>query len=507
MLEKIKTLGQLGEIAAAARANGQKVVLAHGVFDILHVGHKRHLDIGKRHADLLIVTLTTDKFVNKGPDRPVFAEKLRAEMVAALECVDYVAISPNPGAEYVLEIVKPSYYLKGSEYADEEADVTGRIKLERLTVEKFGGEVLYTEDITFSSSNLSNRVLQLYPEDTAAYLKELRSRVTVDDLKREVKAVESKRCLIIGDTILDEYIYVEPLGKPAKENIIATRYRSREIFAGGAIATANLVGQMCQSVDLVTLLGKEDSREDFVRASLNQNVNLVPFYRQDGQTTVKSRLVDPAYVKKLIEVAYISDEALPGPEQAALNGWVEANIANYDAVIVNDFGHGMIDEGLVDIVCRKSRFLAVNAQTNSANRGYNLITKYPRADFICIDEPEARLAAVERYAPIETVVREKLEKSIDCHTFVITHGKLGSIVYTPQAGVKRIPALTGEAIDTIGAGDAFFALAAPLLAAGSDPFLAAFIGNAVGAMKVRIVGQRHQITKPEILKYLSTLLK
>ena len=507
MLEKIKTLGQLGEIASAARAKGQKVVLAHGVFDILHVGHKRHLDIGKRHGDLLIVTLTTDKFVNNGPDRPVFAEKLRAEMVAALECVDYVAISPNPGAEYVLEIVKPSYYLKGSEYADEEADVTGRIKLERLTVEKFGGEVLYTEDITFSSSNLSNRVLQLYPEDTAAYLKELRSRVTVDDLKKEVKAVESKRCLIIGDTILDEYVYVEPLGKPAKENIIATRYRSREIFAGGAIATANLVGQMCQSVDLVTLLGKEDSREDFVRASLNQNVKLVPFYRQDGQTTVKSRLVDPAYVKKLIEVAYISDEALPVPEQAVLNGWVEANIANYDAVIVNDFGHGMIDKGLVDIVCRKSKFLAVNAQTNSANRGYNLITKYPRADFICIDEPEARLAAVERYAPIETVVREKLEKSIDCHTFVITHGKLGSIVYTPQAGVKRIPALTGEAIDTIGAGDAFFALAAPLLAAGSDPFLAAFIGNAVGAMKVRIVGQRHQITKPEILKYLSTLLK
>ena len=88
-----------------------------------------------------------------------------------------------------------------------------------------------------------------------------------------------------------------------------------------------------------------------------------------------------------------------------------------------------------------------------------------------------------------------------------THGKLGSIVYTPKGGVKRIPALIGEAIDTIGAGDAFFALAAPLVAKGSDPFLAAFIGNAVGAMKVRIVGQRHQITKPEILKYLSTLLK
>ncbi|MFZ5780993.1 MAG: PfkB family carbohydrate kinase [Pseudomonadota bacterium] len=507
MIGKIKTIAELGEIAAAARSNGRTVVLAHGVFDILHVGHKRHLDIGKGHGDLLIVTLTTDKFVNKGPDRPVFAEKLRAEMVAALECVDYVGVSPNPGAEYVLEIIKPSLYLKGSEYADEEADVTGRIKTERLTVEKFGGKVLYTEDITFSSSNLSNRVLQLYPEEAAAYLKELRARLTFDDLRKEVKAVEDKRCLVIGDTILDEYIYVEPLGKPAKENIIATKYKSREIFCGGAVATANLVGQMCESVDLVTLLGAQDSREDFVRAALHPNVNLVPFFREGGQTTVKSRLVDPAYVKKLIEIAYMSDEALPPPEQSALNGWVEENIGKYDAVIINDFGHGMIDSALVDIVCSKAKFLAVNAQTNSANRGFNLITKYPRADFICIDEPEARLAAVERYAPIETVVREKLERQIDCHTFVITHGKLGSIVYTPEAGVKRIPALTGEAIDTIGAGDAFFAVAGPLLAGGSDPFLAAFIGNAVGAMKVRIVGQRHQITKPEILKYLSTLLK
>lgn len=507
MLEKIKTLSQLGEIAAAARSSGKRVVLAHGVFDILHVGHKRHLDIGKRHGDVLIVTLTTDKFVNKGPDRPVFAEKLRAEMIAALESVDYVGISPNPSAEHIIEIVKPNFYLKGSEYSDEENDVTGRIKTERQTVEKFGGEVLYTEDITFSSSNLSNRVLQLYPEEAAAYLKELRSRITADDLRKEVAAVENKRCLVIGDTILDEYIYVEPLGKPAKENIIATKYKDKEIFCGGAVATANLVAQLCQSVDLVTLLGEQESREDFIRSSLHQNINLVPFYRPGGLTTVKSRLVDPAYVKKLIEVAYLTDEALPEKNQAALNGWVEKNIANYDAVIVNDFGHGMIDAGLVDIVCSKAKFLAVNAQTNSANRGFNLITKYRRADFICIDEPEARLAAVERYAPIETVVRDKLEKCIDCHTFIVTHGKLGSIVYTPQQGVQRIPALTGEAIDTIGAGDAFFALAAPLLASGSDAFLAAFIGNAVGAMKVRIVGQRHQITKPEILKYLSTLLK
>ena len=506
MFEKIKTLGELGEIAAAARAKGKKVVLAHGVFDILHVGHKRHLDIGKRHGDLLVVTLTTDKFVNKGPDRPVFAEKLRAEMVAALECVDYVSVSPNPGAEHVIEIVKPSYYLKGSEYADEEADVTGRIKTERLTVEKFGGEVLYTEDITFSSSNLSNRVMSLYPEETAAYLKELRSRLTVDDVKKEIKAVENKRCLVIGDTILDEYVYVEPLGKPAKENIIATKYKSREIFCGGAIATANLVGQVCASVDLVTLLGKSQSHEELIRANLNQNVNLVPFYREGGQTTVKSRLVDPAYVKKLIEIAYISDESLPADEQATLNDWVEKNIGNYDAVIVNDFGHGMIDDGLIDILCRRARFLAVNAQTNSANRGFNLVTKYPRADFVCIDEPEARLAVADRYSPIEDICC-KLQRRMECRNFIVTHGKRGAVVASADAGVQRIPALIDQAIDTIGAGDAYFAVASPLFGSGCDPFLAGFIGNAAGAMKIRIVGHRHQITRPELIKYITSLLK
>src|SRR5262249_4393943 len=164
MQDKIKTLKQLAEIAAEARGKGKKIVLAHGVFDILHVGHKRHLDIGKSHGDLLIVTLTTDKHVNKGRDRPVSGEKRRAEMAPGLASGDYVGISPNPGAEHVIESVRPNFYLKGSEYSDEEADVTGRIKIERQTVEKFGGEILYTEDITFSSSNLSNRVLQLYPE-------------------------------------------------------------------------------------------------------------------------------------------------------------------------------------------------------------------------------------------------------------------------------------------------------------------------------------------------------
>jgi len=507
MFEKIKSIDELETIAERVRREGRKIVLAHGVFDILHIGHKRHLDIGKKQGDVLIVTITTDLLVNKGPGRPIFSEKLRAEMLAGLASVDFVGISSNPGAEYVIDKIRPDIYLKGSEYSVEENDVTGRITTERVGVERHGGKVVFTEDITFSSSSLANRVLQLYPDEANQYLKDLRSRISLQELLAPLRALQNTRCLVVGDSILDEYVYVEPLGKPSKENIIATRYREREVFCGGVLATANLTAQFCGSVDLVTLLGSTESHEEFIRSSLAPNINLVPFFREGAQTTVKSRLVDPGYIKKLIEVAYLADALLTPETQDELNSWVEKEIENYDVVIVNDFGHGMIDETLIDILCSKAKFLAVNAQTNSANRGYNLVTKYPRADLVCIDEPEARLAVADRNSPIERIVCEKLKRRMNCRNFIITHGKLGCLVAKDCGALHRIPALIDEAIDTIGAGDAFFSVAAPLVGSGCDPFLAAFVGNAVGAMKVRIVGQRHQISSAEVVKYLTSLLK
>src|SRR4051812_11419613 len=90
--DKLKSVAELGNIASQARGAGRTTVLCHGVFDLFHVGHVRHLKAARREGDLLIVTLTADKHVNKGPGRPVFTERLRAEMIAALEFVDFVGI-------------------------------------------------------------------------------------------------------------------------------------------------------------------------------------------------------------------------------------------------------------------------------------------------------------------------------------------------------------------------------------------------------------------------------
>ena len=104
--KKIKKISDLAEILREIRS-GKKLVLCHGVFDLLHIGHIRYFEQAKKYGDILIVTVTPDRFVNKGPERPAFPENLRAEAIAALDVVDYVAINEWPTAVETIHILKP----------------------------------------------------------------------------------------------------------------------------------------------------------------------------------------------------------------------------------------------------------------------------------------------------------------------------------------------------------------------------------------------------------------
>src|SRR5256885_211297 len=95
---KILSLPKLAEACEELRREGRKIVLCHGVFDLFHVGHLRHLRSASEFGDVLVVSITGDKYVNKGPDRPAFLSELRAELLAGLELVDYVAIVEEPSA-------------------------------------------------------------------------------------------------------------------------------------------------------------------------------------------------------------------------------------------------------------------------------------------------------------------------------------------------------------------------------------------------------------------------
>ncbi|MEW6544251.1 MAG: PfkB family carbohydrate kinase [Nitrospirota bacterium] len=503
---KVKDLDELAGILEHLRRQGKIIVHCHGVFDLLHPGHIRHFEAAKKEGDVLVVTVTRDEYVNKGPGRPAFNQRLRAESVAALHAIDYVAINRWPTAVETIELLKPQVYVKGGEYADPERDLTGGINQEEAAVKASGGRIHFTNEITFSSTELLNSHFDVYPDEAQAFLKEFRHRYSAEDAIRKLDSLRKLKVLLIGETIIDEYHYCQAMGKSPKELLVTTRYLREEVFAGGILACANHLAGFCEEVHLVTCLGSRESREEFVRSHLKPNVVPQFFHRDDASTIVKRRYVDQAFLSKMFEVCFLDDGALPSRIEDEICDYLKSVLGNYDLVLVADYGHGLMGSEIISVLCSGARFLAVNTQTNSANTGFNLITKYPRADFICIDEPEMRLACHDRTGDLRGLIAGVASK-LDSRRIVVTRGHHGSMAYAVEEGFYQIPVFSSKVVDRVGAGDAYLSVAAPCVAAGLPMDLVAFIGNAVGALAVRIVGNRSAVEPVPLYKFITALLK
>jgi len=420
----------------------------------------------------------------------------------------WIAINDSASAEPVLNAIHPDIYVKGADYRDAKEDVTGRIVAEQEAVEAQGGKVVFTDDIVFSSSALINKYLDIYEPPLQEYLDTMRAAAALDQVKRVVAQVADYRVLIIGDAIIDEYRYVMPLGKSPKENMIATILQGSETFAGGVFAAANHAASFCREVEILTCLGQRDSFVELISGSLKSNIRLTTIDRADAPTTRKIRYIDHSYsMRKLFEVYSMDDRPLAPAEENRLHHLLKDKIDSADVVVVTDFGHGLVGPRTIELLAERARFLGVNAQSNSANHGFNLITRYPRADYVCVDGPEARMAVGDKYSDLTAIASEVLPSRMACESIVITSGKHGCFAYRRGEGVTHVPALTNTIVDTVGAGDAFFAVTAPMVATGAPMPLIGLLGNAAGAMKVGILGHRSSVERVPFLKFLTALLK
>ncbi len=503
---KILSLDDLAARSQELKAKRKRVVLCHGTFDLMHAGHIRHMQRAKEEGDVLLVTVTGDAYVNKGPGRPVFNEQLRAEYIAALACVDYVAINPAVTAVEALHKIQPSIYAKGSDYRSHDDDVTGNIAREQEVVEAHGGKVFYTDEITFSSSSLLNEHFGVFPPETKEYLKAFRRNWSDKDLHRMIGSLSGLKVLVVGDAIIDQYHYTAPLGQTGKGNILAVRYESEEQFAGGAIAVANHVAGFANQVTLVCGLGTIDSQEEFIRSRLMKNVEPMFFYMEGAPTVTKRRFVD-ADLAKLFEVYFYREDPVLGETERQVCDWLNRHTADFDVVIAPDFGNGFISAGMIDVLCDRAKYLAVNTQVNSGNRGFHVIHRYARADFASLNEPEVRLASHNRHDPIESVARDVGDR-VHARHFAVTRGTKGVIMLDRDKGmVHTVPALSTKVVDRIGAGDAFLSLAGICLGGGLPSEVAAFVGSAAAALDVQIVCNREPISPVSLNKYVTTLLK
>jgi len=504
--KKIKTVDELKNIIAGLKKQKKQVAHCHGVFDLVHPGHIRHLSAAKKEGDILVVTITADKFVRRGPGRPIFNENLRAETLAAIGSVDFVAIDHNPTAVNTIKTLRPNVYVKGQEYEKKDKDVTGKIYDEEEAVKSVGGRLAFTYDITFSSSKLINEHLDVCPPETRKYLRMISDKYPIDVISDKLKSAKKLKTLVIGDAIIDQYHYTESMGKSLKEHLVVSKYLSEETFPGGVFATGNNTAGICGDVDLVTVLGRKDPFEEFITGRLRSNIKPKFFYRKDVPTTIKRRFVNTVTGRKLFEVCFMDDNPIPEKLEKEIIDHLEAKIADYDLVIISDFGHGLFNNKLTDMISSKAKYSALNVQTNSANTGFNLVTKWPHANYISVDEPEVRLAAHDRHSEMKDIMKVMLAK-LSCDNLMVTRGPRGSINLDRKNGFHETPAFASRVVDAVGAGDALFAFTAPCMVQGLPQDLTAFIGNAVGALAVQIVCNREPVDVVDLIKYMTRLLK
>lgn len=503
---KILSLEKLSLEIEKLKELGKKVVLCHGVFDLLHIGHIRHFGQAKNYGDVLVVTITPDRFVDKGDHRPAFPEVLRAEALASLDIVDYVAINDWPTAENTIRLLKPHFYAKGAEFKADASDYTGKIDGEKEVVEEVGSQVVFTEDIVFSSSNLINKFLSSKPEETQESLNLLRERYSIEQIHEVIDRMSTLKVMVVGDTILDDYHYCSALGKSNKDPVLALQFESSELFAGGSLAFANNIAALVDEVQLVALIGEHDDYKDFILANLLPNVKPHFFVQPGASTLIKRRFLDGYSFNKLYEVYIMDDSGLPEDLDKQLCDWVGERIAGYDLAIAADFGHGTISQNMVRKLAEEAPFLAVNTQANAGNRGFHTISRYPKADFVCLAEHEIRLETRDLKTDLRLMVT-KLAERLSCRTLIVTRGRSGAVLGGENGQFIASPSLTMNVVDRVGGGDAFFSISALAAFLKVDEELIGFLGNVAGSLAVGVIGNKKPINKMNVKKMITSLLK
>lgn len=464
-----------------------KKVLCHGVFDVLHAGHLAYFKSAKAFGDYLIVSITADKFVNKGPGRPYFTATLRAEMVKALGIVDEVIISESPTAVAVIEAVKPDFYVKGPDYKDLSKDVTGEIHNEKQAVEKHGGKLVFTQDETFSSSTIINRFFQTWADDQRETIEKIRELGGMGAINSALEEIAKLKALIVGEPILDIYRFVATNGISSKSPSISTRFLREETYEGGAIAIRNHLSTFVQSAHLQSY----------------QSVVKKIRYLCDNQKIFEVVEDQPINYWEVHNSEFLVDQINERKKEA-------------DLLIIADFGHGMIEgEVFASLQDDHLPFTALMAQTNSSNFGYNLCTKYMNYDYLCMDLREARLAQHDRNSD-PFIIARKIANRVYRSKVAITLGENGAGMMTTKWDgdaemewdeTVKCPAFADRVVDAIGAGDAFFAITSCLMKIGADPLLTLFIGNVFAGLKTKIIGNKSAVSKAALLKACEGILK
>jgi rfaE bifunctional protein nucleotidyltransferase chain/domain len=488
------SITQAADVVRTAQAAGESVVMCHGCFDIVHPGHVRHLQHAARLGDRLLVTVTGDGLMRKGENRPLIPQELRAENLAALDCVDWVAINNRPTASEILEELRPNIYVKGREY---EHNRDPRFLQEKTIVERHGGRVVFTSgDVVFSSTAL----IQAMEDAASPFHATLRQ--IIDSVARASRPCESengrdarstaidlfdalierfrgRRVVVIGEAIRDTYVMCERPAVAGESPIMTLRPLEYRSFDGGAAIIARHIAAMGGEATLLTVLPRSTEAEA-LRRRLNAEHVEVKWIDNDSALIEKQRfLVGASKVMKLDLGGPITLDATDQETfiELALEA-AGAGVGGCDAAIIGDFGQGLFTGAMLTRLCERVRECVPVMTGDVSGRRSNLLAMR-KMDLLCPSEAEIRDALHDYDEGLSSVTWRVLDMT-ESKAAIATLGEEGLIAFDRRADAdenpegwqtrldaQHVPALSPYAVDQLGCGDALLAAATLTLASGA----------------------------------------
>jgi rfaE bifunctional protein nucleotidyltransferase chain/domain len=494
---KVVSPAALAENLQKLRCAGQTVVQCHGCFDIVHPGHIRYLQFARQLGDVLVVSLTGDAAVAKGPDRPYISEELRAESLAALEFVDWVVIDPHPTACELLALLRPDVFVKGREYAEA---TDPRFQREREVVERYGGRVAFhSGDVVFSSTRLveSMRDDQQLDEQRLQMLCR-RNRIDAGAVREAVKTFAGLRAVVVGDVIRERYVFCD-VGPAADDAPVLSAQRlGGTEYWGGAAAVALQLRALGAAPVLVSAVGLDEAAQECGAWLGELGVACCLLPERCGPVARTTFIADDS---KLFKVTDGGGTPLDSAAEKRAAEFLASELQRAELLIWCDYGFGMVTPGLLEagLRCARERglFVAGNAV---GQRGQMLALR--QTNLLTGTERQVREALHDMGSGLPAVVANLLQTT-GGQTAIVSLRKRGLIGFDGRArgveGVPQhawrerlrsefVPSFARHAVDLLGAEEAVLAAAALVLAGGGALPLATYVAAAAESLALSYSG-------------------
>jgi len=475
----------------------KNIIMCHGVFDVLHYGHIAHFEEAKKNGDVLVVSLTDNKFVNKGPDRPLFDNIIRAKSLLALQSIDFVIVSKDFDCINTLMKVKPNYFVKDIEYADKNHTSNKTFEKEKKFLKKIKCKLIYTRQTKLSSSEIIKSKFNRYDDKTQSYLNFISRSFSYKYIEEKILNLKKLEICLIGDPILDSYIFCQTEGISSKSPTLASIFKNKETYPGGVLAVAQMANALGIKVNLTTYGDKIN-----LKNNLDTNVK-VDTLDNSQQIPGIERIVNMGRMEKLHQMYYFQDSHKKKEKLTRLKKKVKHFLKQKKLILIIDFGFNFFQSGFYDYI-GKIKY-SVNTHTNSINKNFNHISKYKNCNYFSINKSEyyldRRLNFTDNFVKLKKYLIEKEKHK----NFSITLGSKGSIFFKNKK-VYEAPAIFQGGVDTTGCGDAYFIITSVLNNLKIEPELIPFIGNVYAGLHANIIGNKKVISIESLLKSIKLLI-